>query len=102
MRAWAGAGSCRPGVGHCCRTDGSLASGRTSPIGQSAQSRSMPILTAGDATIAQIPSSGVGRGACMAQRRLALVIIVVGVLLAFVSLFADPLGVGGEPGFGWK
>lgn len=38
----------------------------------------------------------------MAQRRLALVIIVVGVLLAFVSLFADPLGVGGEPGFGWK
>ena len=38
----------------------------------------------------------------MTQRRSALVILVVGVLLALVSLFADALGVGGEPGFGWK
>ena len=38
----------------------------------------------------------------MTQRGLALVILVVGVLLALVSLFADPLGVGGEPGFGYK
>ena len=38
----------------------------------------------------------------MTQRNLALVILVAGVLLALVSLFADPLGVGGEPGFGYK
>jgi hypothetical protein len=38
----------------------------------------------------------------MTQRRWALVILVVGVLLALVSLFADPLGIGGEPGFGYK
>ena len=38
----------------------------------------------------------------MAQRHLALLIIVVGGLLALVSLFADVLGVGGQPGFGWK
>ena len=30
------------------------------------------------------------------------VILVLGILLALVSLFADPLGLGGEPGFGWK
>ena len=30
------------------------------------------------------------------------VILVLGILLALVSVFADPLGVGGEPGFGWK
>ena len=29
-------------------------------------------------------------------------VLVAGVLLVLVSLFADPLGVGGEPGFGWK
>lgn len=38
----------------------------------------------------------------MAQRGVALVVLVVGVVLALVSLFADALGVGGEPGFGWK
>jgi hypothetical protein len=38
----------------------------------------------------------------MTQRSSALVILVVGVLLALVSLFADPLGIGGEPGFGYK
>jgi hypothetical protein len=38
----------------------------------------------------------------MAKRGSALVILVVGVLLALVSLFADALGVGGQPGFGWK
>ena len=26
----------------------------------------------------------------------------VGVVLAIVSLLADPLGIGGEPRFGWK
>jgi hypothetical protein len=26
----------------------------------------------------------------------------IGVLLALISLFADPLGIGGEPGFGYK
>ena len=38
----------------------------------------------------------------MAQRRWPLIILVLGILLALVSLFADPLGVGGTPGFGWK
>ena len=38
----------------------------------------------------------------MTRRGLALVILVVGVLLSLVSLFADTLGVGGEPGFGYK
>jgi hypothetical protein len=38
----------------------------------------------------------------MTQRGSALVILVVGVLLALVSLFADALGIGGEPGFGYK
>ena len=38
----------------------------------------------------------------MTQRGWALVIVVVGVLLALVSLFADVIGVGGEPGFGRK
>jgi hypothetical protein len=38
----------------------------------------------------------------MAQRGSALLILVVGVLLALLSLFADSLGVGDKPGFGWK
>ena len=38
----------------------------------------------------------------MTQRGWALVILVVGVLLALVSLFADVLGVGADPRFGWK
>jgi MYXO-CTERM domain-containing protein len=38
----------------------------------------------------------------MAQPGSALLIVVLGILLALVSLFADPLGVGGQPGFGWK
>jgi uncharacterized membrane protein len=38
----------------------------------------------------------------MAQRGWPLLILVLGVLLALVSLFADPLGLGAKPGFGWK
>lgn len=38
----------------------------------------------------------------MTQRQSALLILVVGVLLVLISLFADALGVGGQPGFGWK
>jgi membrane associated rhomboid family serine protease len=38
----------------------------------------------------------------MMPRGSALVMLVVGVLLALVSIFADALGVGGEPGFGYK
>lgn len=38
----------------------------------------------------------------MAQRGSTLIMLVVGVLLALVSLGADALGVGGEPGFGYK
>ena len=38
----------------------------------------------------------------MTRRGSAFVMVVVGVLLALVSIFADVLGVGGEPGFGYK
>jgi hypothetical protein len=33
---------------------------------------------------------------------LARVVIGVGVLLILIALFADPLGLGRSPGFGWK
>jgi hypothetical protein len=38
----------------------------------------------------------------MVQPQWPLVVFALGVLLALVSLFADALGVGMEPGFGWK
>ncbi len=38
----------------------------------------------------------------MAQRGWPLLVLVLGILLALVSLFADPLGLGAKPGFGWK
>jgi hypothetical protein len=38
----------------------------------------------------------------MTQRNWAVVLMAVGVVLALVSIFADPLGVGGDPGFGYK
>jgi len=31
-----------------------------------------------------------------------LIVIVIGVLLALVSIFADVIGIGREPGFGYK
>jgi len=33
---------------------------------------------------------------------LARIMIGVGVLLVLISLFADPLGLGRSPGFGWR
>jgi hypothetical protein len=33
---------------------------------------------------------------------LARIMIGVGVLLGLISLFADPLGLGRSPGFGWR
>ena len=38
----------------------------------------------------------------MTQRRSALIMVVIGVILALVSLLADAIGVGGDPGFGYK
>jgi hypothetical protein len=38
----------------------------------------------------------------MTRRSWAIVMMVIGVILALVSIFADALGVGGEPGFGYK
>ena len=38
----------------------------------------------------------------MIPRGWGLVMLVVGVLFALVSIFADALGIGGEPGFGYK
>ena len=38
----------------------------------------------------------------MTRRGSGLIVLVIGALLALVSLFADALGIGGEPGFGYK
>ncbi len=38
----------------------------------------------------------------MAKRQWAILVLVLGILLALVSVFADPLGIGAEPRFGWK
>ena len=39
----------------------------------------------------------------MASRRAwSSLVLVVGIVLALVSIFADRLGLGAEPGFGWK
>ncbi len=38
----------------------------------------------------------------MSQKSIGFVLIGVGVLVLVVSGFADALGIGGVPGFGWK
>ncbi len=38
----------------------------------------------------------------MSKKTRGLVLIAAGVLLALVALAADPLGLGGHPGIGWK
>jgi hypothetical protein len=38
----------------------------------------------------------------MRVNRVGYVLIAFGVLVALVAVLADPLGIGGEPGFGWK
>jgi uncharacterized membrane protein len=38
----------------------------------------------------------------MAQPTWWLVILVVGIVVTLLSVFADALGVGRTPGFGWK
>ena len=38
----------------------------------------------------------------MSNRTLGLVLVIGGVLLALVSLGADPAGLGRHPDFGWK
>lgn len=38
----------------------------------------------------------------MVQRGWPRLILVLGILLALVSLLADFLGLGAKPGFGWK
>ena len=38
----------------------------------------------------------------MSKRTLGIIIIILGLLLAIVSLAADALGIGGAPGIGWK
>jgi hypothetical protein len=38
----------------------------------------------------------------MNERSLAIVLIAAGLVLGLLSALADPLGVGGESGFGWK
>ena len=36
------------------------------------------------------------------QQTWSWLLLVVGVVLAFISIFADRIGLGGTPGFGWK
>ncbi len=38
----------------------------------------------------------------MTKRQIAIAALVIGIVLALVSILADPLGVGGSQGFGWK
>jgi hypothetical protein len=38
----------------------------------------------------------------MGKKGLSLILIVVGVIILLVSLFADQIGIGGYPGFGFK
>jgi len=38
----------------------------------------------------------------LSAKRAGYVLIAFGVLAALVALLADPLGIGGEEGFGWK
>ncbi|MEW5877490.1 MAG: hypothetical protein AB1751_05440 [Acidobacteriota bacterium] len=38
----------------------------------------------------------------MASNSPAALLFAVGLLLALLAAFADPLGLGGAPGFGWK
>jgi hypothetical protein len=40
--------------------------------------------------------------AIMDRPMLARIVIGVGVLLILIALFADPLGLGRSPGFGWR
>jgi|SRR5690349_6637570 len=38
----------------------------------------------------------------LSAKRAGYALIAFGVLVALVAVLADPLGIGGEPGFGWK
>lgn len=38
----------------------------------------------------------------MASKIFPALALVIGLLLAFLAAFADPLGLGGAAGFGWK
>jgi len=38
----------------------------------------------------------------MSKKTIGLVLVIVGVIILAVALFADSLGIGGSPGFGWK
>ena len=38
----------------------------------------------------------------MTSRQWSWLMLVGGVVLAFISIFADRIGLGGTPGFGWK
>ncbi|MFQ5896898.1 MAG: hypothetical protein ACE5JN_01440 [Candidatus Methylomirabilia bacterium] len=38
----------------------------------------------------------------MAKHKLGWVALAVGLILALLSALADPLGLGGSPGVGWK
>jgi hypothetical protein len=38
----------------------------------------------------------------MSSRQIGMVVVVVGVVAALIAALADPLGIGGEEGFGWK
>ena len=38
----------------------------------------------------------------MSKRTIGLIVLVAGLLLVILSITADAVGIGAEPGFGWK
>lgn len=43
-----------------------------------------------------------GGGETMPKKTLGLILTVIGIIILLISLFADPLGIGGYPGLGVK
>jgi hypothetical protein len=37
-----------------------------------------------------------------AKKTLGIICLIVGIIGLILSLIADPVGIGGSPGFGWK
>ncbi len=38
----------------------------------------------------------------MSSKTLGYILVAAGIILLIIGIFADPLGLGGAPGFGWK
>ncbi len=38
----------------------------------------------------------------MRNKNFGIFLVIIGLAVLLISAFADPIGVGGQPGFGWK